>query len=271
MKHHTSSWFALLVWVCLASHASAGTVVSLETVMFKTPSGSGTATVYLEEKRMRIDSTEGGGDITVIYNGEGRENPYYWIIDNRAGSYVEIREDELRQAAALATQALGQARRELADRPPAERKEMERTYAERMGYAGFLEDETQYKKISSGIKVGQWKCDHYQGFREGEKIEEVWAAGLGELGIDPKDLNALEELANLFKTVGQSLPAFFRFGGDKSDSENTFPGFPVMVVSYDRGDRAEKSTLTGVKQQKLEATLFDLPEGLTRRSEMMKR
>jgi len=238
--------------------------------MFKTPSGSGTATIYLEEKRMRIDSTEGGGDITVIYNGEGRENPYYWIIDNKASSYVEIRADELREAAALAIQALDEARKSLADRPPAERKEMERAYAERMGYAGFLEDETDYKKVSSGIKVGEWKCDHYQGFREGEKIEEVWAAGLSELRIDPKDLNALEELANLFKTVGQSLPAFFRFGGDRGESDHTFPGFPVMVVSYDKGDRAEKSTLTGVVQQELEASLFDLPEGLTPRDGMRK-
>ena len=179
---------------------------------------------------------------------------------------MEIREDELRTAASVAADAMEIARKGLEGVPPNERKEMERVYAERMGYTGFLEDETNYEKVSTGIKIGQWKCAHYQGFREGEKIEEVWAAGLDVLGIRPEDLNALEELANLFRTVGQALPAFFRFGGDKQDTEHTFPGFPVMVVSYDRGQRAEKSMVKKIERRKFDSNLFDLPEGLTKRA-----
>ena len=74
-------------------------------------------------------------------------------------------------------------------------------------------------------------------------------------------------MADLFKTVGRNLPALFRFGGENREVDKTFPGFPVVVVSYSEGgDRREQSTVKEIKRQKLERALFELPEGLTKRS-----
>ena len=257
----------VLICMWLAPTAMAGTIIQLDTEMFGQASLSGTAIIYLDGKRMRIDSSDGGGDVSVIYNGEGQENPFYWLISRSDSSYVEIRRDELLEAKTVAEEALNRAKSELEGLPPDEREEMERALADRMGYSSFLKEQTEYKKVSSGIRISGWKCNHYQGFRDGEKIEEVWAAELEELGINPKDLVALEELADLFQTVGQSLPALFRFGGEDSEVDKTFPGFPVVVVSYDEdGERREKSTIQEIKQQKLEKAIFELPGGLTKRT-----
>jgi len=266
-KHSIPVIAALLGCLCAVSIAGAGTVIRLDTEMFGQGAPSGSALVYLEGKRMRIDSSEGGGDVTIIYNGAGQDNPFYWLINNTDSTYVEIRRDELLEAKAVAEEAMNQARGELEGMPPEERRLMEKRLAESVGYAPFLGKDTEYKKVSSGIRISGWRCNHYQGFRDGRKVEEVWAADLAELGIDPTDLVALEELSGLFKTVGQNLPALFRFGGEDNEVDKTFPGFPVVVVSYDDdGERAEKSTLKAVRQQKLEQAMFELPEGLTRRN-----
>jgi hypothetical protein len=256
----------VLVSLCLVPNAVAGTVIQLDTDMFGQISQSGSAIIYLDGRRMRIDSSEGGGDVTVIYNGEDLENPFYWMINNTDSSYVEISRDELLEAKAVAEDAMNRAKDELEDLPPEQRAQMKKALADRVGYTDFLGDETEYEKVSSGIKVGGWRCNHYQGFRDGEKIEDVWAADLEELGIDPKDLVALEELADLFQTVGRNLPALFRFGGENHEVDKTFPGFPVVVVSYIEGERQEKSTIKEVKQRKLDRALFKRPEGLTKRN-----
>lgn len=261
----------VLVSLCLVPNAVGGTVIQLDTEMYGQTSQSGSAIIYLDGRRMRIDSSEGGGDVTVIYNGEDQENPFYWMINNTDSSYVEIRRDELLEAKAVAEDVLNRAKDELEDLPPEQRAQMERALADRVGYTGFLGDETEYEKVSSGIKVGGWRCNHYQGFRDGEKIEDVWAADLEELGIDPKDLVALQELADLFQTVGQNLPALFRFGGENREVDKTFPGFPVVVVSYTEGARQEKSTIKEVKRRKLDRALFKRPEGLTKRDMQLRR
>ena len=258
---------SMLVCMCLASTAMAGTIIQLDTEMFGQSSMSGTAIIYLDGRRLRIDSNDRGGEVTIVYNGEGQENPFYWLINKVDSSYVEIRRDELLEAKTVAEEAMNRAKSELEGLPPDEREEMERALTDRMGYSSFLKEQTEYKKVSSGIRISGWKCNHYQGFRDGEKIEEVWAADLEELGINPKDLVALEELADLFQTVGQTLPAIFRFGGEDREVDKTFPGFPVVVVSYDEdGERREKSTIKEIKRQKLEKALFELPGGLTKRA-----
>lgn len=258
---------SVLACMCLASIAMAGTVVQLDTEMFGQSSMSGSAIIYLDGRRMRIDSNDSGGQVTIIYDGEGQKNPFYWLINMLDSSYVEIRRDELLEARDVAEEAMQRAKRDIEALPPDEREAVEKELADRTGYSSFFQEQTVYKKVSSGIRISGWKCNHYQGFREGAKIEEVWAAELKELGIEPKDLVALEELADLFKTVGQSVPALFRFGGEDREVDETFPGFPVVVVSYDEdGERQEKSTIKEIKQKKLEKALFELPAGLTKRS-----
>ena len=247
------------------SSAAAGTVITLDTVTFGNASLSGDATVYLDADRIRIDSTEGGGDVTVIYSAKADEaNPFYWLIDNASSTYVEIRQDELAAAAKAMEEQMDLARVEIDKAPENRRKELERMYAEQIGYIGFLATDTRYEEVSRGTKVGDWRCAHYQGFRDGEKVEEVWAATLGELGIRETDLEGLERLSGLFRTVGQNLPAFFRFGADDTEVGDRFPGFPIVVVTYRDGRRAEKTTIHSVESARLDPALFALPEGLQR-------
>jgi hypothetical protein len=255
-----------LIGTVLVSTGRAGTIIVLNTEALGDAALSGSATVYADQKRVRIDSKESGGDVTLIYIAMEQENPFYWFINNKDSSYIEVRRDDVLKAKAEAKAAMDAAMKQLGDLPPDEREQMEKMLGDQTGYTSFQGLETEYREVSRGTNIGQWECDHYQGFRDGEKIEEVWAASLDELGIDPKDLGALEAMAGFFQTVGQAVPAFFRFGGEKSEGNTTFPGFPVMTVSYKDGQRKEKSQVTEVRSEKLNADLFLLPEGLSKRS-----
>lgn len=270
MERKLSRTFLSAALMCLgfAADGVSGTVIKLNSELFgRTLSGS--ATIYLERSRLRIDSNEGGGSVSVIYMGTGEKGPYYWLIDHRDSSYIEIEKDDLIAARKDIEKVMEATRLELQKLPPDERKQAEAMFADRMGYKDFLQPKPEYKEVSRGAKVGRWTCNHFQGFREGERVEEVWAADLKQLGIDSQDLQSLKDMADLFETVGQSLPAFFRFGGDKSKGNKTFPGFAVMMVSYEDGERKEKWEVVDVRHEALDAGLFKLPAGLEKKEAPM--
>jgi hypothetical protein len=248
----------------LPGSALAGNVIELKTEVFGRKSPRGTAIVYLDGDRVRIDSNAGAGDVTVIYNRQAGDSGTFWLIDNESRVYTEIAREDMLQAKAEMQAAIATAKQELEQMPPDQRKAATRMFAERVGGA-LMDEDITYTQVSSGIEVDRWTCDHYEGTQDGEKVQEVWAATLNELGISAEDLRSLADIADLFMTVGQPLPAFFRMGGDAPGGAGRFPGFPVMMVSYSNGQRNEKSEVADVRKEKLAATLFELPDSLTER------
>lgn len=239
----------------------AGTVIRLRTEFVLEPSKNGTATIYLDKNRMRIDSTEGGAAVRVIYVSEKKE-PFYWLIDMEDSTYVKVRREDLLLAQEQVREAKEAAKSELKDLPPEQRREMEQLLTRRMGLGAFSETKTEYTKVATGTRVGQWNCDHYQGTRDGDKVEDVWAADYQQLGINDDDLKALQEMASLFESVGQDLPAFFRFGAYDEQDKTYFVGFPIMIVSYEAGTHREKSEVFEVTNERLAAAIFQLPAGV---------
>lgn len=260
-----STCVALVVALTLPGAATAATVIVVETESLTSGRKGGTAMVYVDDKCVRIDSNEGGSNFTIIYSGKG-ETPVYWIIDRRERTYFEIDRKTMMQARRDLEQSIETMRKQLKTVPPAQREQMERTMQqnmERMGFGGAL---VEYTPVSRGVMVGEWRCNHYQGEREGTKVEEVWAAEAGEMGLRADDLKAMGEMAEMFEGTGQDMPAFFSFARDGGNQASTYEGFPVIVVTYSEGKTREKSQVKEVRRDELEDGFFDLPAGLTRKS-----
>jgi hypothetical protein len=258
----------LLVCVVLSAlllgSAHAGIVLVVNTESSASKDSGGTATVYADGSRLRIDSNEGGDDATVIYSMESKDNPIYWIIDNRTRTYFEFTKADMDQRKEQIAQGRKMFQEQLKTLPPEQRAQMEELYKKQMGAVAQAPVETEYKKVATGSKVGKWVCTHYEGYHGGEKSEEVWAANWKDLGVTKKDLSAVAGLADLFEGVGQDMPAFFYFV--KDDSNLGVDGFPVMVVSYLAGNRTEKSEIREIRKETLSADLFKLPAGLKKKS-----
>jgi hypothetical protein len=262
MKYFLTAFAFLIV---AAGHAPAATVLVVDTESYVGTSKGGTATLYLDDTRMRIDSNEGGNEFTIIYHAAA-EPPKYWIIDRRANSYYEFDRSAMLKTRRDLEESIKVMRRQLKSMPPAQREQMERTMKQNMTRMGFGDTRIEYSPVSRGVKVNDWRCTHYQGDREGAKVEEVWAASPSEIGISKADLRVLGEMAELFESTGQDMPAFFSFKREGREDDSTYDGFPVIVVSYENGKRHEKSQIKEVRKEKLPADFFALPDGLTRQS-----
>lgn len=237
--------------------AGAGTVIVVDTESFTRPEQSGTATLYIGKGRMRIDSTEGGGESSVIYLTDGE--PRFYMIDRGAGTYTEITKADMDRIQRDVDFAVRQYERQIENAPPAQQQHMREVFEQRMGRKFGSEGRSEYQRVSSGVKVGEWTCTQYQGFRGDVKNEEVWAAHWNELGIQRDDFAVFSDLAELLSGVGQGTPAFFQFALDEGER-----GFPVLVVSYVDGKRSEKSRVVEVRNERFDTQLFEIPEGLTK-------
>jgi hypothetical protein len=255
----------IAVALMLPFDADAATVVVLETQSYENREGGGTATIYVEEDRLRIDSNEGGRNVTIIYRRQ-EDKPVYWIIDTAARTYYELDRETIIKTRRDMEESIEQMRKQLSGMPAAERERMERTMRRNMERMGFAREPITYTSVSRGVRVGDWECNHYQGEREGKKVEEVWAADPADMGIGREKVEVFGEMADLFEGTGQDMPAFFSFAREGREAPATYEGFPVVVVSYDAGKRREMSQVIEVREEALEKTFFSLPGGLRRQS-----
>jgi hypothetical protein len=254
----------VIILALLPSDAAAGKVLIVETDSFDSQEASGTATIYLDKKRLRIDSTEGGGDISVIYNMQDAEAPFYWVLDRKSKTYMEFTKAEIDQMKTQIEKTRKEMVTHMESMTPEQRTYTQRILDEQFGGQDGSGAKTEYKRVSEGVKVNKWKCDHYEGSRDGSKHEEVWATDWKELGLVPADVSVMGKMASLFAELGQKMPAFFHFSIEQPGSEAP-KGFPVLVISYKDGARSEKSQVKEVRSEKFAADLFELPEGFTKK------
>lgn len=241
----------------------AGVVIVVDSEILTPKGAAGTATVYLDGKRLRIDSTEGGGDYTVLYRKDDNDQPGYWLIDRRESTYVEVSYEDMQRTRAQVEKSRQAVGRQIKNLTPERRRQMQALYERPLEELAQDPAPPEYKRVATGIPLGKWSCDQYEGYRDGKKVEEVWAVGWAVLGIKRSDLAIFGEMAEMFEGIGQKLPAFFSFA--KEDVTGV-EDFPVMVVAYQNGVPAEKSRLREVRRERIDPQLFELPEGLTKQS-----
>ncbi len=260
----TKSWIAVAGLIAaLVTDSRAGTVLVVDTETYTAPKSQGTATVYLEKKRMRIDSTEGGKDMTIIYKLNPKDEPHYWLIDRRASTYVEVTYADMQRIRVQVEQSREMLDRQIKNLTPEQKRQMQKLYRRPLAELAQKPTRPEYKKVATGTRVGEWTCDQYQGNQEGKKVEEVWAASWKALGINQGDLAIFGDMADMFEGAGQKLPAFFSFAREDVAGVD---GFPIMVVAYRDGNPIERSRVREVRRERIDPQLFELPEGLTKQN-----
>jgi hypothetical protein len=260
----TKSWIAAAGLIAaLVPDSRAGTVLVVDSETYTAPKSQGTATVYMEKRRMRIDSTEGGKEMTVIYTLNPKDEPHYVLIDRRASTYVEVTFADMKRIRAQVEKSREELDRQIKSLTPERKRQMQKLYRRPLDELAKEPTHAEYHKVATGARVGEWVCDQYQGNQEGEKVEEVWAASWKALGIARGDLAIFGDMADMFEGSGQKLPAFFSFA---REGVTGVEGFPVMVVAYQEGNPVEKSRVREVRRERIDPQLFELPEGLTRQN-----
>jgi hypothetical protein len=253
--------WGVLVAVSAVPAARGGTVVEVKTVYFDEKRADEGATIYFDQDRVRFDAIEGGERLMLVFRLDEKGEPVCWVIHEKEKTYVELNRKNVEEIRMQADRARRTFEEQLRNAPPAQREQLERTMETQLSAMGWNRITVTFNKIASGVKLKKWQCTQYESYINGKKHEDVWAAAEKDLGLSGSDLKTLRQMGDLFSGISSQTNAFFQIGKDVD--RGGFAGFPVVVVEYRDGKKYEKSEVTAVRQEKLDPSVFALPEGAT--------
>lgn len=191
-----------------------------------------TNNIYIDKDRLCME-TQFRNEHTVVVL---RPGPVMYVMDLTKGTYMEITKQDMDRIKAMTREAKKELEEQMKNMTPEQRKMMEQYMPQGMAEMAREPLPTVYKKVASGVKVGQWTCDKYEGHEGSEKVEEVWATDPASLGLNESDMKVFEQFGELFSGLGDAEDRnLFKIGSKEFEAEQGFPGVPVKTISYSRG------------------------------------
>jgi len=214
--------------------------------------------IFLDGNRMRIENSGAGQNQVMLFRGDKK---VMWIYDTVRQSAQEITAADIQQAGRAMDDAMTQMRAQMAQMPPEQRRMMEQMMQGQMARMPQMQQpkKTVYSKTGSGIKVGQWLCDKYEGFSNGVKVKELYTIDGARFGLTQESLSIMQEMARFFKplTKGEKTA-----GPDFLAEDSAVKGLPVRVVTFHNGAQTAVTNITAIASKKFATSLFDLPGGI---------
>src|SRR5262249_49519099 len=245
--------------VCLlGAHASADDGVL---IVQKVTSGAGAAMTHQIQitphpMRMEFAGATPRGSQVIVFHGSRQ---VMMMIDDANKHYSEITKADLDALSGM----MAQMQDMLKNMPPEQRAQMEammkgRGAGGRAGApGGAAPSKTQYTRVGTDT-VGKWKCDKYEGTKDGQKTSELCTVDPKALGFSMADFGVTKDMAAFFeKLMPADAAQMFRLG---TPEEAGFSGVPVRTVNYIGGQTVTQE-LTDIKRQAFADTLFQAPAG----------
>jgi len=254
---------SILALLLLSPLAYAGVVMDMVTM---NASGQETerSRIYAQSGKIRMEQVaENETATTMIFLGNE-----FLYIDDREKSYIVMDEAMLDEVSAKMSEAMQQMEAQLASMPPEQRAMVEKMMQGQM--QGMT---AQQAPASPAPRVevkgsGEWKsykCRQYAVFEGAEKVQDLCAAKLDEVGGADEVFEAFRNMAAYITKMAESMP--MGSGGRINPGElmDEIDGFPVHTIDYENGAVTRESSLDSVTEQDLDEGLFAAPEGYRRR------
>ncbi len=267
MNHRKAFFGALFALAVFASSLAAGTGVVIVATHTTTaqPDAKMINKTYVGSDRMRMEAQAMGGTQIVIFR---QDKGLFWIIDQKAKTYMEITKQDFQQMKAKMNETKTMVDEQTKHLTPEQQQMLKKVMSGRgmptAQSAGTIK--TTYKKVASGEKVNQWVCAKYEGYREDQKVKEVWTTDWKSLGLTPESFKLMKDLGEFFEDFTKDMASSFdKVGSDEWEKEQGYTGIPVKTLSYTDGKLRAATEVTEVKQESLPPTLFDLKPDLTKK------
>jgi uncharacterized protein DUF4412 len=218
-----------------------------------------TTQTQVEKTRMRTEIDQNGKKMIMVYDGAAG---VLRMIDEQAKTYTEMTKADIERLSAQMSGAMEQMKQQMENMPPEARARMEAMLQGRGAAMAAGGPPTQYAKVGTDT-VGKWRCDKYEGTRNGQKSSEVCTVDPSSLGFSMSDFDVTRQMAEMFsKLVPQGMENFFRVG---SSQPNAFVGLPVRMVSFKDGAPQTTTEMTEASRQNFPDSLFAVPAGYQKR------
>ena len=248
----------LLLLGCLAGAAQAGTVIQQQELQ---PGGSQArqqVTIYVDAGKLRVEGENpGSGKYALIFD---QAKQVTWMADLGKGTYMEFTAAQVQGMANQMQSAMRQMEAEMANMPPDQRAMMEQMMKGRMGaMGGGAAPPKTVREKAQGVKVGAFTCTRYEVLTGGQLSQEVCAAPVGDLKLDPAAYETFKALAEFYEPLTRQIP---RGNWTAPSGLSQIQGFPVQTISYEGQRPTSEWRLVSIENRSLDAALFTLPAGL---------
>ena len=264
--------FGLGVWLVLASVAGslqAGTVIQQQERQPGSAQAGQQVTLYVDAGKLRVEGDNpGSGKYLMIFD---QAKQVTWMADLAKGTYMEFTAaqvqgmaNQMQGMAGQMQEAMKQMQEQMANMPPEQRAQMEQMMKQQMGGMGGMgggsaPPQITVREKAKGEKVGQFTCTRYEILTGGEKSQEVCAAALDQLKLDPSAFETFKALAAFYEPLTRQIP---KGTWAAPTGMSQIQGFPVQTLIYTGAQPTMEWALVSIENKALDAGLFVLPANL---------
>jgi len=247
----------------LSPLAYAGVVMDMVTM---NASGQETerSRIYAQSGKIRMEQVaENETATTMIFLGNE-----FLYIDDREKSYIVMDEAMLDEVSAKISEAMKQMEAQLASMPPEQRAMVEKMMKGKMQGMTAQQGPASPAPRVEAKGSGEWKsykCRQYAVFEGAEKVQDLCAAKLEEVGGADEVFEAFRNMAAYITKMAESMPMGSGDRINPGELMDEIDGFPVHTIDYENGAVTRESSLDSVTEQELDAGMFAAPEGYRRR------
>jgi hypothetical protein len=210
--------------------------------------------LFIEQDRIRIQLSESEEYPVIIFR---HDKQVMWMIDEQKKTYMEMTKEDVENIKKQMDNMQQMMSEQLKNVPEEQRQMMEEMMKNQMSQMQSAKKMKVSYKEAGQEKVDQWQCTKYEGYINGTKKNDVWAASWNNLGLNADDFQGLKHMGTFFEILTEEVEEFYNL--------ESFNGFPVQIYDYKDGDLDMKTYVKEIASKSLDASLFDLPAGLTKK------
>ncbi len=260
MKFAACTAFCLAGWV---TAANADVVYTLQAKqMLMTPPSTSTIQLSLSADKMAVEPEPGTKGPHMVFRADKN---LLWTMDPSTKTYVEMNGEMMKSLAAEIAPAMAQMQEQLKALPPDQRAKAEEMMKGQMGgSADGKEPVVEIKNTGEKQTIAGYTCTHWDVFRDGTKLSEVWAADWSAAHVKKEDFAVLKSMGKFMDDLRKASPVMRR-NNDAVIEMTRVDGFPVLVRQYTNGKLTGETALQKVESKSIDASTFELPKDYTER------
>ena len=260
----TTAICVLLICVFAAAAVQAGTVIVSEVKGYMPGEENGTATLYLDKDRCRMEFKGTESHQILIYSRDDDNKPVLLLVDQHKWTYNEIKQKDVKKIIGQISDQMDQMDAYMKSMDAAQRDQMKEQFGSQIERAKKIvtpPDPEKYKfEAGDTEKVGEWDTKHYKCYYEEEVENELWIATWDDTELSIDDFAVLTSMYEEFGQLAASA-AFFHTIWEQGKLE----GFPVRSMGYRDGLKSDQTIVQNIVKQDLDSALFVVDDDYDKR------
>jgi hypothetical protein len=222
-----------------------------------------TSKAYVDKDRMRVEMKGQTMDQIFIFR---QDKELFWVIDNRAKTYMEMTKQDLQKMKEKVDEAMTMMQEQMKNMPPEQRKMIEQMMKGKMQASVPATAPTVTKRSLRARKLISGFVINTKAPSKEKRKEDIWTTDWRQLGLTAEDFNVMQAMNEYFDEFSKGKNSLYKIGSKEWEQKQGYAGLPVKTIRYTEGKVQHTTEIKEIQRQDFVSTLFDLPAGLTKKA-----